>query len=181
MPILSDSTYLAMRTLLTGLIVLLVGLFAPTAAAQPTGIGVGAQIAAANDGGPAPVGLSVKTWVNNRQAVTGATSFRFAEGDTGSPSFWILEANYLFHNFEPLTVEEGALGLYVGPGVQLVATEGADDVAFRGPIGVNYIFETAPADLFIEVAPTLQVTDPSMLRFDGAIGFRYFFTRGEER
>jgi hypothetical protein len=30
-------------------------------------------------------------------------------------------------------------------------------------------------DIFVEVAPTLNVTDPTSLRFDGAIGFRFFF------
>lgn len=149
-------------------------------AAQPTGIGVGAQIAASNSGGAAPVGLNAKVWLDNRQAVTGATSLLFAEDDLGPLSFWILEANYLFHNFEPLSVEEGDLGLYVGPGVQLLAREGSDDFAFRAPIGLNYLFDTAPADVFIEVAPTLQITDPTMLRFDGAIGFRYYFTRQNE-
>lgn len=167
-----------MRTLLTAFALLLIGLLPPCAAAQPAGIGVGAQIATSNAGGPAPVGLSVKAWIDNRQAVTGATSLRFAE-DAGPPSFWILEVNYLFHNFEPLTVEEGDLGLYVGPGVQFILAEGTDVVAFRGPIGLNYIFEETPADIFIEVAPMLQITDPTQLRFDGAIGFRYFFTRQE--
>ena len=170
-----------MRTLLTAVLLALLATLHPVTA-QPSGIGVGAQLATANTGGRAPVGLSVKTWINDRQAVSGATSFLLAEDELGSPlSFWLLEVKYLFHNFEPLQVEEGYLGLYIGPGIQYLALETVeDDFAFRAPIGVNYLFDETPVDLFIEVAPTLQITDPTILRFEGAIGVRYFFARSEE-
>ncbi len=165
-----------MRILTAASALFLALFFTYPAAAQPSGIGLGAQIATSNNGGRAPVGLSVKTWINDRQAVTGSTSFLVADDDVFGPrSFWILEGNYLFHNFQSLSVGEGDLGLYVGPGVQFVVNEDADnDLAFRAPIGLNYIFEGTPADIFVEVAPTLQITDPTVLRFDGAIGFRYF-------
>jgi hypothetical protein len=92
-----------------------------------------------------------------------------------------LEGNYLFHNFQTVTVENGDLGLYVGGGAQFMINEASDnDLAFRAPLGINYIFEDAPADVFVEIAPTLQITDPTLLRFDGAIGFRYFLGRVEE-
>ncbi len=149
--------------------------------AQPTGIGVGAQMATSNTGGRAPVGLSLKTWINERQAVSGSTSFLVGDDAFDSPqSFWILEGNYLFHNFQALDVDEGDLGLYIGAGGQFVVNEARDnDFAFRAPLGINYIFEDAPADVFVEIAPTLQITDPTLLRFDGAIGFRYFLGRVE--
>jgi hypothetical protein len=151
------------------------------AAAQPTGIGLGAQMATSNTGGPAPIGLSLKSWINERQAVSGATSFLVGDDEFDSPqSFWILEGNYLFHNFQALDVEDGDLGLYVGAGAQFTVNEASDnDLAFRAPLGINYIFEDAPADVFVEIAPTLQITDPTLLRFDGAIGFRYFLGRVE--
>jgi hypothetical protein len=156
--------------------------FPTPAVAQPSGIGIGAQMAASNTGGRAPVGLSLKSWINERQAVTGATSFLVGDDEFDSPlSFWILEGNYLFHNFQTVTVENGDLGLYVGGGAQFMINEASDnDLAFRAPLGINYIFEDAPADVFVEIAPTLQITDPTLLRFDGAIGFRYFLGRVEE-
>jgi hypothetical protein len=156
--------------------------FPTSAVAQPSGIGIGAQMAASNTGGRAPVGLSLKSWINERQAVTGATSFLVGDDEFDSPlSFWILEGNYLFHNFQTVTVENGDLGLYVGGGAQFMINEASDnDLAFRAPLGINYIFEDAPADVFVEIAPTLQITDPTLLRFDGAIGFRYFLSRVEE-
>jgi len=171
------ATHTTMRILTAASALLLTLFMASPAAAQPSGIGLGAQLATSNNGGRAPVGLSVKTWINDRQAVTGSTSFLVGDDEPFTPqSFWILEGNYLFHNFQSVSVEEGDLGLYVGPGVQFVVNEDADnDLGFRAPIGLNYIFEGTPADIFVEVAPTLQITDPTVLRFDGAIGFRYFF------
>ncbi len=146
-----------------------------TASAQNEGVGVGASLGVTNDvGGPNPVGLSLKAWISDRQAVGGHTSFFI--GDEFERSYWILQADYLFHNFNQLSVGEGLLALYVGPGLQVTVIEDTDnDVAIRGPVGVNYLFGASPIDVFVEVAPTLKVTDPSALRFDGAIGFRYFF------
>lgn len=166
-----------MRILTATSALLLTLFFTFPAAAQPSGIGLGAQLGVSNSVlAPSPVGLSLKTWINDRQAVTGATSFVVSDDELGSPqSFWVLEGNYIFHNFQTLDVGEGDLGLYVGPGVQFVVNENSDnDLAFRAPLGLNYIFEGTPADIFVEVAPTLKITDPTVLRFDGAIGFRYF-------
>jgi hypothetical protein len=148
--------------------------------AQQAGVGLGPSIGITNDGSATsrnPVGLGIKAWVTDRQAVTGATSFFI--GDDNVRSYWILQADLLFHNFEQVSVGEGLLALYVGPGIQATILERTNnELALRGPAGVNYLFDDAPLDLFIEVAPTLQVTDPVTLRFDGAIGFRFFFDSG---
>lgn len=147
------------------------------ASAQTEGVGIGASLGVTNDVFTQnPVGLAGKAWVSDRQAVAGHTSFFI--GDEDRNSYWILQADYLFHNFNELEVGEGLLALYVGPGAQLTINEDTDnDFAFRAPVGVDYMLGSAPIDVFVEVAPTLKVTDPVALRFDGAVGFRYFFTR----
>jgi len=147
------------------------------ASAQTEGVGVGASLGVTNDVFTQnPVGLAGKAWVSDRQAVAGHTSFFI--GDEDRNSYWILQADYLFHNFNELEVGEGLLALYVGPGAQLTINEDTDnDFALRAPVGVDYMLGSAPIDVFVEVAPTLKVTDPVALRFDGAVGFRYFFTR----
>lgn len=153
-------------------------LFVPfDASAQTEGVGIGASLGVTNDVFTQnPVGLAGKAWVSDRQAVAGHTSFFI--GDEDRNSYWILQADYLFHNFNELDVGEGLLALYVGPGAQLTINEDTDnDFALRAPVGVDYMLGSAPIDVFVEVAPTLKVTDPVALRFDGAVGFRYFFTR----
>lgn len=143
------------------------------AVAQTEGIGVGGIVGVSNVDAPTPVGLSLKAWLTDRQAITGATSFFI--GEDNAPSLWLLQGDFLFHDFNELDVGEGFLALYVGPGVQLLIREDTEnDVALRAPIGLSYLLGSAPVDVFMEVAPTLQVTNPTSLRFDGAFGFRYF-------
>jgi hypothetical protein len=147
------------------------------ARAQTEGVGIGASLGVTNDVFTQnPVGLAGKAWVSDRQAVAGHTSFFI--GDEDRNSYWILQADFLFHNFNELEVGEGLLALYVGPGAQLTINEDTEnDFALRAPVGIDYMLGSAPIDVFVEVAPTLKVTDPVALRFDGAVGFRYFFTR----
>jgi hypothetical protein len=116
------------------------------------------------------------------------TSFFVSGTSPESRSYWILQGDYLFHNFNQLNVGEGYLALYVGAGGQYTVFESLDDsnapgsgenqFALRGPLGVTYLLGSSPIDVFVEVAPTLRITDPTALRFDGAIGFRYYFTSG---
>lgn len=158
--------------------VLLPGLLSHPAQAQSEGVGVGASIGVTNSTVSLdPVGLAGKGWLSNRQAIAGMTSF-FIGSDT-QQSYWILQGDYLFHNFNELEVEEGFLALYVGAGGQYTVMEDTGNrFALRVPIGADYMLGSTPIDIFVEVAPTLEVTDPSSLRFDGAIGFRYFFSTG---
>ena len=153
--------------------------FPPSAHAQTDGVGVGASIGVSNGTSGLdrnPIGLNAKAWLSDRQALSGVTSFLIAGTTTSAPSYWILQGDYLFHNFNELEVDEGFLALYVGAGGQFTVLEDTDNqFAFRVPLGVDYMLGSASIDLFVEIAPTLRVTDPAALRFDGAIGFRYFF------
>jgi len=159
-------------------------LLAPPAHGQTDGIGVGASIGVSNGtsiADPNPVGLNVKAWLSDRHALSGMTSFFIAGTTTAAPSYWVLQGDYLFHNFNELDVGEGYLALYVGAGAQVTVLEDTgNQLAFRAPIGVDYMLGSAPIDIFVEVAPTLRVTDPAALRFDGAIGFRYFLSPGSD-
>lgn len=149
-----------------------------SASAQTEGVGIGASIGVTNGTSTFdrnPIGLNAKVWVSDRQAVSGMTSFFVSGTAPSAQSYWLLQGDYLFHNFNKLDVGEGLLALYLGAGGQYTVFEDTDNqFALRGPLGVNYLLGSAPIDLFVEVAPTLRITDPSALRFDGAIGFRYY-------
>jgi hypothetical protein len=161
------------------------------AQAQAEGTGVGVSLGTSNSSAPVtqhPVGFAAKTWLSDTQALAGMTSFYIggtqSQGNQqppADPSYWLLQADYLFHNFNELQVDEGYLALYVGAGAQVTILEDTDNqVALRVPIGADYMLGSAPVDIFVEVAPSLNVTDPAGFRFDGAIGFRYFFSSGGE-
>jgi hypothetical protein len=48
-------------------------------------------------------------------------------------------------------------------------------LGIRAPAGLNYIFAAAPLDIFLEIAPVLDVINKTEFRLTGAIGARYFF------
>lgn len=162
---------------LFGLLVVLVLMLTPVAShAQTEGLGLGASLGVSNSAtfDVNPVGVSLKAWTTDRQAFAAVSSFAIA-GDEGR-SYVLIQGDYLFHDFNQLDVGDGLLALYVGPGLQLTFVENADErLSLRAPLGVNYLLGSAPIDVFVEAAPTIQVTDPAELRFEGAIGFRYFF------
>ncbi len=151
--------------------------------AQTEGVGIGASIGVTNGASAIdrnPVGVNGKMWLSDRQAVSGMTSFYIGDAGTtsniGGQSFWILQGDYLFHNFNELEVGEGLMALYIGAGAQFTVFEDFENqFAVRSPSGVTYLLGSAPIDIFVEVAPTMNLTEPVALRFDGAIGFRYYF------
>lgn len=173
------------RSLTSLLICSLLALFiAAPSHAQTEGIGIGASLGVTNGAqfDQNPVGVNGKLWLSDRQAIAGMTSFFIGDaGTVAGPSFWILQGDYLFHNFNELEVGEGLLALFLGAGAQLTVLEANDNqFALRSPTGITYLLGSAPVDVFVEVAPALSITDPVTLRFDGAIGFRYYFPFGDE-
>jgi hypothetical protein len=133
------------------------------------GVGVGVSLIG-------PTGVTSKLWISDRQAIQAATTFSVGEFQ----SSWLLQADFLFHNFGSLDIEQGLLALYVGPGFRfrIVSSTGTsnpnDEFAVRVPIGLTYVLDNAPVDLFIEMAPEVVLTAPNEFSFGGAIGFRYY-------
>lgn len=162
-------------------VLLLLSLPTAPASAQSEGVGIGASLGVTN--GPTavdqnPVGINVKAWLSDRQAVSGMSSFYLSGTSPATPSYWLVQGDYLFHNFNKLDVGEGLMALYLGAGAQFTVVEdGENQFALRAPLGINYMMGSAPIDVFAEVSPALRITDPTALRFDGAIGFRYFLSQ----
>ena len=74
------------------------------------------------------------------------------------------------------TVEKGELPVYFGLGGRVVFREKHDDkVGIRFPLGINYIFDNAPFDAFLEIVPILDLTPDTDFDLEAAIGIRYFF------
>lgn len=118
-----------------------------------------------------PTGVSAKLWNGRTTAFDGAAAW-YLSGEDGS---MYLHANYLMHHFEALKVEEGQLPLYYGIGAKVVL--GPDVVVgARVPLGISYIFTNdLPLDVFLEIAPTLNLIPTTAFDIDGGIGVRYYF------
>ncbi len=118
-----------------------------------------------------PTGFSFKGWVSETNAIDAGVAWSFS-----SPSSFHLHADYLWHAFHIFKTTE-ILPLYYGVGGRLKAGDGHDDthVGVRVVVGLDYIFKTAPVDLFVEVAPILDFAPRTELNGNGGIGVRFWF------
>jgi len=142
--------------------VLAVVMFCATALGQDKGFGLGMILGE-------PTGLCLKKWVENNRALDGAVAWSFGKEDA-----FHLHADYLVHNFNLFTIEPGELPLYYGIGGR-IKFEKDLGIGLRIPIGINYIFETAPLDVFLEIVPLLELAPATEFVLNGSIGIRYFF------
>jgi len=135
---------------------------ATCAHAQKHGFGVGAILGE-------PLGASFKTWLSETTAIDAGIGY--ASYDDGGLQ---LHSDYLWHKFDLFNAGSGRLPLYFGLGARV---KFADDthVGLRGPVGVSYMFDTTPIDIFGEVAPILDFTPNWRVEWNVAVGARYWF------
>ena len=149
-------------------LVVVLALVIAAAAAEPSGFGLGIIIGE-------PTGLSAKAWLSGNTAVDAAA------GWSSRHEYVHLHADFLLHNFGLFDVDPGDLPLYYGIGGRLVLADGNHDhndemtAGLRVPVGVSYLFDTAPFDLFLEVVPLLNLLPGTEFDINGAVGVRYYF------
>jgi len=148
--------------------------------AQGSGFGIGIMVGE-------PTGLSAKAWTGEGQAF----AFGLAWGGLGrGGGYFHAHADYLFHNFSLINVSKGRMALHYGPGVRVRSWTGDrywnrgrwydsrgghTRLGVRFPVGLTYLFEGAPIDIFLEAAPALDIVPGTSFDVDGALGFRYYF------
>lgn len=116
-----------------------------------------------------PTGLSGKYWLGRNEAMDFGAAWSF----TDEASFH-LHADYLAHDFSVFTPDHGRLPLYYGIGGR-IKFEDESRLGFRGVIGLNYIFDSAPVDVFVELAPVLDLAPRTDFNLMGGVGLRMFF------
>jgi len=116
-----------------------------------------------------PAGINLKYWTGSTTALSAA--FAWA---VGKEKAFLAHADYLVHDFGLFQVKNGQLGVYYGVGGRL-KTNGGTRVGIRIPLGVTYIFERAPIDVFFEVAPLLDVIPETKGDVQGGAGVRLYF------
>ena len=123
-----------------------------------------------------PTGLSLKYWLDEESAVDGAAAWSHSENDS-----FQLHGDYLIHNYDLLEVDE--LPVYWGIGARLKFKDNdgrgrnEHDAIFgiRIPMGITYLFEDEPLDLFFELVPVLDLSPDVDLDINAAIGLRFYF------
>jgi len=119
-----------------------------------------------------PTGVSLKYFINDKLAVDGGVGWAFYK-----ETDFHLHADVLWHQFDLIPVPEGRLPLYFGVGARFKAMDDQDDrVGIRAPVGLSYLFETLPLDVFVEVAPVLDFTSSDVHgSVTAGIGARWWF------
>ena len=136
--------------------------FMTTAQAQERGLGLGVILGE-------PSGISGKSWLAKKTALAGAVAWSLENEEALH-----LHLDHLFHDFDSMPVEQGTLALYYGFGGRIKFAD-ESTISIRIPIGLNYLFATAPMDLFLEVVPMLDLIPRTEVNLNGGIGIRYFF------
>jgi hypothetical protein len=149
-------------TILFTMVILGAALVPMTLEAQDSGIGLGVILGE-------PTGVSFKSWVGRREAIDVAVAWSF----DGEGAIHI-HADYLFHNFRLFPVRRGDLVLYYGIGAR-VKTVNKTQVGVRIPIGLSYLFERDPIEIFFELGPIMNVSPKTLFRMTTGVGIRYFF------
>ena len=107
--------------------------------------------------------------MKNNTAIDGAVAWSI-----GEHSELYLQSDYLWHRFDVFDVEQDKMALYYGIGGR-IRLEDDIDLGIRIPIGIDYIFIEVPFDIFVEIAPILNLAPSTSINLNGGIGARFFF------
>jgi hypothetical protein len=134
--------------------------------AQDKGYGIGIILGE-------PSGLSGKYWLNNTNALDFELGFSFTNFNNSRIQ---LNCDYLWNNYDLFKTSEKLI-IYYGPGIKIL-TGGSNDakLGVRGVAGVGWFIKDAPLDVFFEAAPVVYMIPGTILKIDGGIGARYYFS-----
>ncbi len=131
--------------------------------AQQKGFGLGVVLGE-------PTGVSAKYWLTSGTALDFGLGYSF----TSSNSLFDFYADYVFHSSDMINSTENFV-VYYGPGARLKIRESSSKLGVRGVIGILWLPGGTNFDLFVEVAPILDIIPATKFDFAGGIGGRYFF------
>ncbi|MGH8015260.1 MAG: BAPKO_0422 family outer member beta-barrel protein [Candidatus Zixiibacteriota bacterium] len=118
-----------------------------------------------------PTGPCFKVWTGPKTAIDGAVAWSL-DGDNDLH----MHADYLFHDYSIAKVDKGQFPLYYGIGGRIRFHDGNQDdqVGVRVPVGMAYLFQNSPLELFFEVVPIVDLTPDTELDFNGGVGIRFY-------
>ena len=124
-----------------------------------------------------PTGLSSKLWLDAERKT--AVDMAAAWSLSGDNDFHF-HGDYLFHQYswlhDALNIQHGKLPVYFGLGGRVRVRENRDDdVGIRIPIGVSYIFDQMPVDVFAEIVPVVDIAPDTDGDLAGGVGVRFYF------
>jgi len=121
-----------------------------------------------------PTGISAKLWTSNNNAFAFGLGWSVIDKHNYSGNRIHLHVDYLWHAWNAIHSTE-RFPLYYGIGGRFKDRGNDGSLAVRGVFGIAWLPRGTPIDIFLEVAPSLELTPSTGFAIDAAIGARYFF------
>jgi hypothetical protein len=129
-----------------------------------------------------PTGLSAKLWTSPLTAwdfglgwSMGGDRIGNYNGTYNNGDRVHFHMDYLWHSFDAIRSAE-RFPLYYGIGGRINSGAGYDaSFAIRGVFGIAWMPHNTPIDIFLELAPSLQLTSSVGFGIDAGFGARYYF------
>ena len=128
-----------------------------------------------------PTGISAKLWTSNDNAFDfglgwsyGGDRFGRYDGYYNGGSRTHIHMDYLWHAFDAIHSTE-RFPLYYGIGGRFKGGGNEGSLAVRGVFGLAWMPRQTPTDIFLEVAPSFELTPSTGFAIDAALGARYYF------
>jgi hypothetical protein len=139
-----------------------VALLAGSGHSQDQGFGIGVILGE-------PTGISGKIWTSQQNAVDAGLAYSFRR-----KGYFHLHADYLWH-FPHVIQSAERFPLFAGIGGRVAAGRGSGIFGIRIPFGLAYWVRSAPVEVFLEVAPIVDLAPATEVSGNGGIGARFFF------
>lgn len=117
-----------------------------------------------------PTGFSAKYWLSDNKALDFGLAYSFVK----SVSALSVHCDYVHHDFD-LIKSKFQIPVYYGFGARLRVGSDENQLGARGVVGIVYIDEEHPFDVFLELAPVFNLFPKTSLQIDLALGARYYF------
>lgn len=121
-----------------------------------------------------PTGISAKLWTSNSNAFDFGLGWSVIGKRNDSGSRIHLHADYLWHAWNAIHSTE-RFPLYYGIGGRFKGGGNEGSLAVRGVFGLAWMPRQTPIDIFLEMAPSFELTPSTGFAIDAALGARYFF------
>ena len=117
-----------------------------------------------------PTGFSFKRWFNDETAFDLASGWSLAHGD------FYLHGDYLWHRVVFDETVGGSAPLYFGVGARILLRDDEDsEIGVRIPVGLDFPLGDGRFDVFVEIAPMLNVVPDTEFDLSGGVGARFYF------
>jgi len=140
-------------------------LMAPAADAVTSRVGSAQDLGFGTELGQ-PMGVTAKYWMNSTLAVDAAMGYHFNHN-------FDAHADALWHTFSSFDLTNGRLPFYAGVGARILLGDNSQ-LGMRLPLGASYLPSNNPIEIFVEIAPVIQLATSLGADVDGVVGIRVY-------